>query len=68
MSTTDIIGNLERMIAGKRALLSSIRSATENVNPGSTTELVNIVIEQYLVTSIDELQLLLADFAQLPSR
>lgn len=68
MSTTDIIGNLERMIDGKRALLSSIRSATENVNPGSTTELVNIVIEQYLVTSIDELQLLLADIAQLPSR
>lgn len=68
MSTTDVIGNLERMIASKRALLSSIRSATENVNPGSTTELVNIVIEQYLVTSIDELQLLLADIAQLPSR
>lgn len=68
MSTAEIIGNLERMIASKRALLSSVRSATENVNPGSTTELVNIVIEQYLVTSIDELQLLLADIAQLPSR
>ncbi len=67
MNTAEIIGNLERMIAGKRALLSSVRSATENVNPGSTTELVNIVIEQYLVTSIDELQLLLADITQLPS-
>lgn len=68
MSTAEIIGNLERMIASKRALLSSVRSATENVNPGSTTEFVNIVIEQYLVTSIDELQLLLADITQLPSR
>ena len=60
MNIQTVAANLRNTIAGKEALLSSIRAASQ-MDLDIAAEMVNHTTEQFLNINIDELKRILAD-------